>query len=371
VRVAWFGHVAGRRGNGLITYSRDLTSGLRRAGHDVTFFYHGGSESDPQAPDHIRIGALDILDRTVISSMDAPRIISETLRTHHADVAHASLSWSLLDFALPDVCHEAGVPIVCTLHFPYDMHATLMGNLSRTMYRVYATILARYDRFIVFSQAQRKMLAGMGIAEERVAVIPNGVDEHVFSPGASTFKDELGASTVVTFLGRVDPEKNVGVLCDVFQRLDPPSETKLVIVGTGMEADALQRRFGGDARIIFAGVIKDVDKRVSILRASDVFVLPSKVEGLSLAMLEAMSCGCPTIATDVGSDGEALSGAGIVIDPEALQPQLHLALRTLLDYPDFRRSLGPLARRRVEERYSLNKNISQVIHLYQTTIQGA
>ena len=371
MRVAWFGHVAGRRGNGLITYSREVTAGLRRSGHDVVFFYHGGSESDPQGPNHIRLGALDLFDRTVISSMDAPRIITDTLRTHRADIAHASLSWSLLDFALPDVCHEAGVPIVCTLHFPYDLHATLLGNLSRTMYRVYATILARYDRYIVFSHAQQQMLGSMGIPDERIATIPNGVDQVTFCPGSSSFKDEIGAETIITFLGRVDPEKNVGVLCDVFQQLDPPPSTKLVIVGTGTEAERLRRRCSGDQRIIFTGVVSEVQKRVRILRATDVFVLPSKVEGLSLAMLEAMACGCCTVATDVGSDGEALRGAGIVLDPEAIPAQLRLALETLLSYPDFRRSLARQARRRVEDRYSLGKNICQVISLYQSVLQGA
>ncbi len=371
MRVAWFGHVAGRRGNGLITYSREVTAALRHAGHEVIFFYHGGSESDAQSPDHIRIGALDILDRTVISSIDAPRIIADVLRTRRPDVAHASLSWSLLDFALPDVCHEQQVPIVCTLHFPYDAHSTLMGNLSRTMYRVYATILARYDYYIVFSQAQRRMLASMGFPDERIAVIPNGVNEQLFCPGPSTYKDTIGADTLITFLGRVDPEKNAGALCEVFQQLDPPLTTKLVIVGGGIEVEPLRRRFGGDQRIIFTGVIRDIATRLSILRASDVFVLPSRVEGLSLALLEAMACGCPCIATDVGSDGEALRGAGLVIDPENIPSQLRLALETLLTYPDFRRSLGPLARQRVVERFSLNKNVAAVVSLYKTVAQGA
>lgn len=371
MRVAWFGHVAGRRGNGLITYSREVTAALRRAGHEVVFFYHGGSETDEQAPDHIRIGSLDILDRTVISSIDAPRIIADALRARRADVAHASLSWSLLDFALPDVCHEQKVPIVCTLHFPYDPHATLMGNLSRTMYRVYATILARYDQYIVFSQAQRRMLASMGFPEPRISVIPNGVNESAFCPGASSYKETIGAETIITYLGRVDPEKNVGALCEVFAQLDPPVTTKLVIVGGGMDLEALQRRFSGDQRIVFCGVVRDLATRLDILRATDVFVLPSRVEGLSLALLEAMACGCPCVATDVGSDGEALRGAGMVIDPENVPGQLRLALETLLTYPDFRRSLGPLARQRVVERYSLQKNIDQVIELYHTVGQGA
>lgn len=366
MRVAWFGHVATRRGNGLVTYSCQVTAALRRAGIEVIFFYHGGSESDERKPDYIRLGAVDLFDRTVISSIDAPRIIAETLRERQTDIAHASLSWSLLDFALPDVCHQAGVPIVCTLHFPYDRHATIVGNLSRTLYRVYAGILGRYDRVIIFSDEQRHMLCSMGVAEERIVVIPNGVDERVYCPGPSDFKKQIGADVLVTFLGRLDPEKGVGVLCETFQQIDPPPSVKLVVVGTGLDAGSLRRRFGWDERIVFTGVIHDQNRRIAILRDTDIFVLPSKVEGLSLAMLEAMACGAATVATDVGSDGEALRGAGIVLDPDSLPAQLRLALETLLTYPDFRRSLGHLARQRVEERYSLAGNIERLIHLYKT-----
>jgi glycosyltransferase involved in cell wall biosynthesis len=120
--------------------------------------------------------------------------------------------------------------------------------------------------------------------------------------------------------------------------------------------------------MLFTGVISDLQKRVDILRSSDIFVLPSKVEGLSLAMLEAMSCGVPTIATDVGSDGEALRGAGIVLDPDALAGQLRLAIETLLEFPDFRRSLGASCRRRVEERYSLATNVQKVRSLYDAVV---
>jgi glycosyltransferase involved in cell wall biosynthesis len=88
------------------------------------------------------------------------------------------------------------------------------------------------------------------------------------------------------------------------------------------------------------------------------------VEGLSLAMLEAMACGAATVATDVGTDGEALRGAGIVIDPGHLDAELGLAVRLLIESPELSTLLGRLARQRAVERFSLAGNLDRLVELY-------
>src|SRR3989442_12844589 len=101
-----------------------------------------------------------------------------------------------------------------------------------------------------------------------------------------------------------------------------------------------------------------------MLRALALFVLPSMVEGLSFSLLEAMACGVAPTATDVGSDGEALRGAGIVLDTRDLDGQLRLALRALVEFPDFRRELGPGARARAVGRVSLSDNLDRLLCPY-------
>jgi len=118
------------------------------------------------------------------------------------------------------------------------------------------------------------------------------------------------------------------------------------------------------------GQVVDEAARIDMLRAMDIFVLPSTVEGLSLSLLEAMACGVAAVATDVGSDGEALRGAGMVIDMKDLEGQLRLALRTLIEYPEFRAELGRRARTRALERYSLATNLDQLLTLYQRASAG-
>jgi glycosyltransferase involved in cell wall biosynthesis len=122
---------------------------------------------------------------------------------------------------------------------------------------------------------------------------------------------------------------------------------------------------------VFTGVINDSGSLIPILQAGDVFVLPSEVEGLSIAMLEAMACGMATVATDVGGDGEALQGAGILIDPIDLQSQLTLALKVLTENPGLRSSLGRKARRRIVSRYSLQHNTDQVLGLYEQLLAAS
>ena len=85
-------------------------------------------------------------------------------------------------------------------------------------------------------------------------------------------------------------------------------------------------------------------------------------------MLEAMAAGTAVIATDVGADAEALRGAGMVIDLVDMEEQLPLALRTLFDFPDFRRDLAVRARQRTISTYSLETNIDRVVDSYRDLI---
>jgi glycosyltransferase involved in cell wall biosynthesis len=365
LQVAWFGHQSRERGNGLVTYSRVITSGLRERGAEVTFFYHGSDEDGLADERNIRIGSFNILNRATISTPGASRLIEDTLRRQHIQVAHASLVFSLLDFNFPNLCHGLNVPIVATLHFPFDRRFSLWGTGTRALYMVVSLLLPRYDAVIIFSEEQKQLLISCGVPDHIIRVIPNGVDINKWCPGESNYKEEIGAEILVAYCGRVDPEKNVGTLCQVFADLAMPPTCKLVIIGDGVDRERLAHRYADDPRFLFTGLVREEVERIRMVRAADVFVLPSEIEGLSLAMLEAMACGVATVATDVGSDGEALQSAGILIDPRELSAQLKLALKTLLDYPDFCHDLGHRARQRVINNYSLDKNIDLVLTLYE------
>ena len=362
LRIAWLGHQSGRAGDGLLTYSREIVAGLRTRGVKVFFVHHGALPA--VTDDTLTLRSLTGSHRYIISSPRTKRTITDLLRREQVDLVHVSLSFStLIAFGLPELCHELGLPVVATFHVPYDSRFGLWQGISTAFYRLYAQSLASFDRVIIFSEQQKSLLEHYGVPADNVAVIPNGVDIQKYSPGKSDFKQTLDASALVGYLGRVDPEKNVDILIRAFQDVDAAEDVKLVIVGSGSEKRRLDRRYG-NARVVFTGQVIDEAERIAMLRAMDIFVLPSMVEGLSLSLLEAMACGTAPVATDVGSDGEALRGAGIVVDTKDLDGQLRLALRTLIEFPDFRTELGHRARSRAVERYSLSDNLDRLLGVY-------
>ncbi|TMC05837.1 MAG: glycosyltransferase family 4 protein [Chloroflexi bacterium] len=368
MRVAWLGHRSTTGADGIITYSREITNGLRDRGVDVLFLHHARDQVDDDSS--IALDAFALSHRLVLSPPGSKRKLLDLLRAHEVDLVHVSLAFSSLDFNLPRICHELGIPIVATFHVPYDTRFSVWRGISAAVYRLYAQALAECDAVIIFGEAQRDILAGLGVPRDVIHVLPNGVDVSRYSPGPSRKRAELHAERVFSYVGRLDPEKNVDVLLAAFLDADPPAGARLVVVGGGVERRRLERRYA-DARVLFTGVVTDEHERIDILRASDAFFLPSSVEGLSLAMLEAMACGAATVATDVGSDGEALRGAGVVLDPAHLESELRATIRLLVETPPMCELLGRLARERAVGRFSLSDNLDALLALYHRLAQEA
>lgn len=368
MKIAWFGHVASARRNGIVSYSRMMLNGLSARGVDVVFFFHATRERHLVTPPNVRavrIGALDLLNRATVSSLRAEKTIENVLRHERPQIAHVSLSFSNLDSSIPEMCHELGIPSVATIHTPYGGPGSWWGTAMKVLYRVTVNTFDKYDAAIVFSENQKRMLEKYGVEKVALHVIPNGIDVESFAPGEPDYKQELGARLLISYVGRVDPEKNVGALCEAFTGLDLPSDYYLVIAGDGLDYGRLRRKYADDPRIVFRGHISDSRELRRLLRASDINVLPSSVEGLSIAMLEAMASGAAMVVTDVGSDGEAVRGAGIVLDLEDLEGQLPLALRSLIEFPEFRQELRRRARQRAVEQYSLQGNLDKLVQLYE------
>jgi glycosyltransferase involved in cell wall biosynthesis len=134
----------------------------------------------------------------------------------------------------------------------------------------------------------------------------------------------------------------------------------LLIIGSGEEESSLRQMSGENVQ--FIGQVEDV---VPYLQSSDFFVLPSAAEGLSNALLEALSVGLPCIATAVGGTPDVIVDGvnGLLIAPDKAD-ELRTGLLKLLSDGSMRQRLGVQARETIQARYSLESTADQLASLY-------
>ena len=384
--IAWLGKKTPFCGN--VTYGLTTTHALRSRGHGISFIHFdtpAGSlgRSGEVLPEVENLGdsngggpevALPYLVKSqvyTIPSLGAQRELRESLERLKPDLVHASLTLSPLDFRLPDLCQQLGLPVVATFHPAFDASLrNLTAGTQQLTYQLYAPTLAKFDKVIVFSELQADVLLRLGVRAERLAVIPNGVDTDTWRPAPDSPSPELqelrqrfAGRRVFLYMGRVATEKNVEALIKAW-RLVRPAGCVLVIVGDGPLRSALQAP-GDEPDLVWWGYEPSLERRVAFQQLAEVFLLPSLVEGLSLALLEAMASGTACIATDAGADGEVLEGgAGIVISTQGVTTQLRTLIPVLRDQPVLTAELGRRARERALERYTLEGNIDALEALY-------
>ncbi len=369
MRVAWFGHAGGRRADGLTAYSDQTVTALAGAGCEIRFFHHDLDGDRTPVVDAVSLEGVRF--KTV--TLPAPRTlarIERALADFRPDVVHCSVSVSLLDGAVARVARGLGATTVATCHLPYAPAQSARGRVMRRLYHYHAPRLQEYDRCIALSRDQRDLLVRAGVAPDRIVVMPNAVDTERICPGPSGLKQALGAELMISFLGRLDPEKRVEELIHSFLGRRWPSDHLLVIAGTGSQDRRLRAIAGAEGQVRFLGMVTSMEDRLELLRATDLFVLPSTAEGLSLALLEAMAAGCAIVATDAGEHGAVLDGAGLVIPVHPLEPALGEALERLHADPDARRRLGQAARGRAVAHHGLDTYVTDLLGVYASAAAG-
>lgn len=372
MHIAWLGKKSPFCGN--VTYGREVTNALLDRGYQVSFLHFAQEEATTEPwrdRQEVPIPFLYKSQIYTIPSLKSSKVLTQALRQLKPDVVHASLTLSPLDFLLPEICEELNLPLVATFHPPFARKPrNFTSGTQQLTYQFYAPFLANYDQVIVFSQIQQDLLMRFGVPKTRIAVIPNGVHPEKYSPGLSKLKTQLGAERIFVYQGRVAIEKNVESLLRAWKQAEMGQGSKLVIVGSGPLVPSLMSTYGEEIGVVWTGFVADEQERIQILRGSDVFILPSLVEGLSLSLLEAMSCGLACVATDAGADGEVLEdGAGIVLSTQRVSTQLQTLLPIAQDHPELTSLLGRKARQRVLDRYTLSRNISRLEELYYQVLQ--
>jgi glycosyltransferase involved in cell wall biosynthesis len=267
--------------------------------------------------------------------------------------------------AVPAVVAQAvhGVPVIVVEHGIYVDEAVMRTSgddvdpVVRSLVRRAASNLAAMAYFtavtvVDVSRANRSRSITHGADARRTLVVPNGV-------GIPSEVPALPRTSVVGMVGRVDPFKGVDIFvemaAEVLRRVPGAQFVHIGPVEAGMERyarDCVDRAaaLGLGQRLEFRGAHPAPEH---VLNEFDVFVMPSRTEGLPFALLEAMAAARPVVATQVGGMPEVLDGCGVLV-PDGSVELLAAAVVDLLQHPDQAAQMGRQARARVAERYPLD-----------------
>lgn len=241
------------------------------------------------------------------------------------------------------------------------------GPISRAALRWERSATRWATAIVCVSEAEREQGAEAGI-DGRWFVVPNGVDLDRFSPrDRASARSSLGVGDgpLVVCIGRLSRQKGQDVLLRAWtQASRRVPDARLVLVGDGPEASAL--RAAASTGVAFAGVSQEVP---AWLAAADVVAIPSRWEGMSLAMLEALACGRSLVVSDVPGAREAVTGEVGEVVPVEDPAALAAALVRRLEDPSLRDREGLAARRVAEERFGLERTGDAVIAVYNNVLR--
>jgi sugar transferase (PEP-CTERM/EpsH1 system associated) len=309
----------------------------------------------------------------------APRFV-RLLRGLKPAVVHTR-NLGALEMALPAMW--AGVPVRVHGEHGWDTSdpdgTSLKCRLVRRLYRPFV------HRYVALSRhLQRYLVDAVGVPADRVEQIYNGVDTQRFRPAPAGARTPIAGSPfddpslwVVGTVGRLQPIKDPLLLAQAFVRalqLSPEAaqRLRLVVAGDGPLHAPLQQllqEHGCAALAWVAGERHDVPE---VMRGLDAFVLPSRAEGISNTILEAMATALPIVATSVGGNGELLDdgvtgrlvpSGDVEAMARALLDDMHGAQRA--------RGRGAAAREVAQRRFSLDGMVAAYGDLYERLLSGA
>ncbi|MFZ1997083.1 MAG: glycosyltransferase family 4 protein [Solirubrobacteraceae bacterium] len=227
-------------------------------------------------------------------------------------------------------------------------------------------------RFVVcISDFARSQLMAMAPPRswDKLHVVHCGVDTDRFSPAAPAAPAAPDGTVRITCVGRLVPEKGQALLLQALARLRAEGHTvSLTVVGDGPERVYLEQtaaELGLGEEVVFRGSVGP-DEVHAVLRATDIFCLPSFAEGVPIVLMEAMAMELPVVASQVMGIPELIQDriTGRLIPPGAVD-ELSAALSELVTDIDLRATLGRAARGRVREEFELSASARQLRSLYE------
>lgn len=229
--------------------------------------------------------------------------IVDSVKKYNIDILHVhyAIPHAFAGYMAKKMLEESGIklPMVTTLH---GTDITLVGNLPN--YKTAVTFsINQSDVVTAVSDDLKKSTYDLFDVNEDIKVIPNFIEEKMNDFAyVHCQRQQLAEPNerIITHVSNFRKVKRINDVVETFYRVQQKMPAKLMMVGDGPErtpAEELVKSLGIRDKVIFFGNSNEVD---SILKYSDLFMLPSETESFGLAALEAMACGVPVISTNAG-----------------------------------------------------------------------
>jgi N-acetyl-alpha-D-glucosaminyl L-malate synthase BshA len=282
----------------------ELGLALAERGHEVHFISYAQpfrlrGYNDRVTFHEVRIGAYPLFEHPPYSLALAVTLeevaVREKLDVIHAHYAipHAACAW----LAREIMAERHDVGIVTTLH---GTDITLVGQ-DPSYFTVTKFSIERSDAVSAVSTYLRdETYRAFGCTDCEIAVIPNFVNLEEFHPAPVAARARPGAEKVLIHISNMRAVKRVPDIVRIFAKVQAALPARLVLVGDGPERDAAVRQaeaLGVGSRVRCLGKVDDV---AGVLRAADLYLLPSQTESFGLSALEALATGVPVVGTNVG-----------------------------------------------------------------------
>jgi sugar transferase (PEP-CTERM/EpsH1 system associated) len=278
--------------------------------------------------------------------------LAQLFRRIKPAVVHTHDQRSLI-YAAP-AARLVGVPRIVHTRHGRDVHAT------RRQTAIVRYVSRLVDQFVCVSADVEALSLADGIAPRQLRTILNGIDLDRFAFSGPTLEGPIVS------VSRLSPEKDIANLvraAAIARRSDP--DIRIEVAGDGScrgELEHLAGKLGLDGCVFFLGEISNVP---SFLARGAIFVLPSRSEGISLTLLEAMARGLPVVATRVGGTPEiVVEGETGLLVPSGAPTALAQALLLLRRDDRAVRRMGEAGRRRVERKFNVRQMVADYLALY-------
>ncbi|MEW6033660.1 MAG: glycosyltransferase [Chloroflexota bacterium] len=347
---------------------QELCKRLVEKGHDVTVYTTDLSDGHSRLPSGFKehSGVKVHYFRNISDSLAFRRKIFTPLSMYPVakaqvagfDIIHCHEYRTLLNVFIHRLAKRHGVPYVLQPHGSAQL--VEKAGLKRVFDMVTGyRILNGTSKFIAITQHERRQIANMGVADDKIVVLPNAIDMGQFSslPEKLTFKRQYGIRTeekMVLYVGRVHAGKGLDLLIRAFGSLARENkDVRLVIVGPDDGYLAIAKKLAQDCgvaeRTLFTGYKGGVDKLAAYVDA-DVFFSHSSHGSMLLTYLEAWACRVPVIAIDqvdmVLPREKVHDVAGYIVPYDS--EQLARAMTNIITHRDLKRRFGENGRKIAE-----------------------